>query len=338
MIKIDGSQGEGGGQVLRTSLSLSLCLKQPVRITNIRKSRRNPGLAKQHVVAINAAAAIGRAVVRGVEIGSQEITFIPSAIVAGDYRFDIGTAGSTTLVLQTILPALLIAESSSFLVLYGGTHNPMAPSYEFMEKAFLPILNRMGGKVSLSLERAGFYPKGGGRISVKIEPSRKLQSISLQKRGKIIHVSAVAMLAHLPEHIAHRELDVLKARLHLDDNVLKVGSRNDAFGPGNAVSVFVESEFVSEVFTAFGQKGKPAEKVAEELADEVEQYLAADVPVGQHLADQLLLPFALAGGGNFCTMKPTLHTETNIKVIQRFLDISINMQKLSPGIWLIEVG
>lgn len=337
MLMIDGNWGEGGGQVLRTSLSLSLCLQRPFRIINIRRQRSKPGLRRQHLVAVEAAAKVSGAEVRGAVLGSTELAFIPGTPRSGDYRFDIGSAGSTTLVLQTILPALMTLPEPSSLLLEGGTHNPMAPPYDFLQQAFLPLLARMGVAIDATLEQAGFYPAGGGRLRVRIEPAEKLKSISLLQRGRVQGIEAVSMLANLPEHIAIRELDVLQEALGLETAQTRV-SRPLCEGQGNALFVVVHSEHITELFSSFGKRGLPAEIVAARLAQQVSRYLRANVPVGQCLADQLLLPLALAGQGEFLTLAPDPHTTTNIAVIEQFIRISITTEQQGKDRCLIRVG
>ena len=337
MLTIDGATGEGGGQILRSSLSLSLCLGRPFRITNIRAARSKPGLRPQHLASVNAAAKVANAEVTGAEQGSQELLFIPGKISPGDYHFDIGTAGSTTLVFQTVLPALLIADGPSHLKLEGGTHNPNAPSYDFLAKSFIPLINRMGATVTAQLDRAGFYPRGGGVLEIDIEPARQLQPLELLDRDEILTKSVVAMLAHLPQHIALRELKVVQNSLGIDPDHLEIRYLSSAYGQGNAVCVYIESQNITEVFTAFGERGVRAEQVAEKVVRQARRYLAAVVPVGEQLADQLLLPMALAGGGSFVTLTPSLHTKTNAAVIEQFMDARIDYNELDKDRWRITI-
>lgn len=338
MLTIDGSMGEGGGQILRTSLALSTCLGRPFRIINIRAHRDRPGLRRQHLTAVRAAAEISAAEVRGAELGAMELEFVPGPVRPGVYHFAMETAGSTTLVLQTVLPALMTAPARSVLTLEGGTHNPGAPPVDFLQQAFLPLIGRMGPQVEVRLERHGFYPAGGGRLSVVIEPSRTLRPFSLLERGPILEQRACAMVARLPRHIAERELKVLGRRLGLSDEALEVREIADSPGPGNSLVLAVRSQHLTEVFTGFGRRGVAAETVAAEVAEEAQRYLAADVPVGEHLADQLLLPFALAGAGAYATLAPTRHTLTNAEVVRRFLDVPIRIEPWRGDAWRIEVG
>ncbi|WJW76409.1 RNA 3'-terminal phosphate cyclase [Thiohalobacter sp. IOR34] len=335
MLSIDGSMGEGGGQVLRSALSLSLCLQRPVRIRNIRSRRRHPGLQPQHLAAVRAAAAVGQARVEGAEQGSRELLFVPQAVQTGDYRFDIGTAGSTGLVLQTILPALLLGNGDSEVQLIGGTHNPLAPSYDFLRLAFLPLLERMGARVTLQLERHGFYPAGGGRVRLRVSPVSALRPLWLLERGRVLDCLARVLLANLPTHIAERELRVIGRRLGIGEDRQTLILASEARGPGNAVMVVVRSERVTEVFSGFGQRGVSAEVVAGRVVKAVRHYLHADVPVGENLADQLLLPLVLAGGGGFTTLPPSRHTLTNLRVLQQFMDLEVACEPLSEVRWRI---
>jgi RNA 3'-terminal phosphate cyclase (ATP) len=327
-ILIDGAQGEGGGQVLRTALGLSLVSGRPFRIDRIRARRARPGLLRQHLTAVQAAARVGQAAVAGAEIGSASLTFEPGEIRGGEYHFAVGTAGSATLVLQAILPALLAAPTASTVTLEGGTHNPAAPPFPFLDETLLPLLRRAGARIEARLERAGFHPAGGGRFVVSVEPGR-LAPLSLHGRGPV-ELSARALVSGLPAHIATRELGVVRQRLALDRAACMAEQARGAPGPGNVLLIAVRSDEVTEIVTGFGEKGVTAEAVATRACEEVEAYLAAGVPVGRHLADQLLVPMALAGGGSFRTLAPTAHTTTNAAVIARFLPVDIRLTP-EPG-------
>jgi RNA 3'-terminal phosphate cyclase (ATP) len=337
MLTIDGSRGEGGGQMLRTSLALALVTGSTLRMTNIRARREKPGLRPQHLAAVKAAATIGRATVEGAGVGSREIVFRPAGARAGDYHFDIGTAGSTGLVLQAVLPALLTVPGASTVTIEGGTHNPMAPPFEFLARAFLPLVARMGPRLDARLERHGFYPAGGGRLSVRIESSGRLEPLTLLERGAVLHRLARAIVAKLPAQIAERELAVVRDRLGLDAASAKPVVVADSAGPGNAVMIEIVSEHVTEVFTAIGERGLRAERVAEQAAENALDYLRAGVPIGPHLADQLLLPLALARGGAFLTTALTSHGTTNMDVIRRFLDVDFAVSHPRADQALVEV-
>jgi RNA 3'-terminal phosphate cyclase (ATP) len=336
MLQIDGAQGEGGGQVLRTALALSLVTGQAFEIRRIRAGRKRPGLMRQHLAAVRAAAAVGSGRVEGVSIGSPHLTFVPGAVKPGRYRFTVGSAGSATLVLQTVLPALALAAGPSTVVLEGGTHNPFAPPFDFLEKAFLPLVGRMGPQVSVALQRPGFFPAGGGRFTARILPVSRLLQLDLPARGKLLQLRGAAIVADLPRQIAEREAAALAAALPLAPGDVAI-REFPGCGPGNAVVVEVQCEHVTEVFSAFGARGRRAESVAQAAAAEARRYLAADVAVGRQLADQLLLPMALAGGGSFHTLEPSGHTDTNMAVIGQFLDVSITARPLKEGTWRIAV-
>ena len=337
MVTIDGSYNEGGGQILRTALALSLSTRTPFRIEKIRAGRKQPGLLRQHLAAVKAAAQIGKAEVRGDEIGSQELSFIPKDIIAGEYKFSVGTAGSTSLVLQTVLPVLMLASKPSALTLEGGTHNPYAPPYDFLEKALVPLLNRIGGRVRTELHTPRFYPAGGGVMKVMIEPPSGLNSLVLTERGQARGRTARVLIANLPRAIAERELAVIGEKLSWEPACRKIEAVASR-GPGNVVLLEVESEHVSEVFAGFGERGVRAETVAEQVVLAARRYLASEAAVGEHLADQLLLPMALAKGGVFTTLPPSRHTLTGIHTIGRFLSTKICVSSDSNRVCTVEIA
>jgi RNA 3'-terminal phosphate cyclase (ATP) len=340
MITIDGSQGEGGGQIIRSSLALSLITGKPFRIYNVRARREKPGLQRQHLTAVRAAAAIGDAQVEGASGGATAFTFHPGTVTPGDYAFPIGTAGSTMLVFQTILPPLMIASAPSTISFEGGTHNVHAPPYEFIVKAFLPLLGRMGVRVTTELERYGFYPPGGGRVTALIEPAGKLRPLELRARGEIRARRARALVVKLPPAVGERELSVVAEQLGWGERAgdeLRVETSHDAVSPGNVLTLEIESEQLTEVFTGIGERGVRAETIAERAAGEARAYLEMGAPVGEHLADQLLIPLALAGGGSYMTGRPSLHTTTNIEVVKLFLDVEITVRQADEKMWKIEI-
>jgi RNA 3'-terminal phosphate cyclase (ATP) len=336
MLVIDASRGEGGGQVLRTSLALSLVTRTPFRMENVRARRSRPGLMRQHLTAVKAAAEIGRAHVSGDEVGSKMLEFRPREVEPGDYRFSVGTAGSATLVFQTVLPALLGADAASSVIFEGGTHNPMAPPFEFLQRVYAPLLLRMSAQVSLELERPGFYPAGGGRFFARVDPAR-LTPLTLLERGEIRSRKATAYFSSLPFTVARRELDTVKRSLLWSEDECAVHEITNAAGPGNVVELEVESENVTELVSGFGEKGVRAETVAEGACAEMRLYLDSEAPVGTHLADQLLLLLALAGGGSFRTVEPSLHTMTQIEVIKSFLPCDVVCERETERVWRVDV-
>ena len=318
MITIDGSHGEGGGQILRSALSLAVCTGQAFRIERIRAKRERPGLLRQHVTAARAAAEISGADMEGCDVGSTSLTFKPRALRAGRYSFSIGTAGSCTLVLQTVLPPLLMASEPSVIRISGGTHNQFAPPVEYLSRAFLPLIARMGAIVDLELERHGFFPRGGGVIEARIQPAARLAPIELSARGARSRGFAEAYISAVPTHVAERELAVVGERLNWRPEQLIIRGVRSDMGPGNVLVVTLEHEHVTEVFIGFGERGRSAESVAQDVVRAVQAYLAHDAPVGPHLADQLLLPMALGGLTSFVTTAPTPHFESNAEVIRAF--------------------
>jgi RNA 3'-terminal phosphate cyclase (ATP) len=337
MIEIDGSEGEGGGQILRSSLSLAIVTQQPFRIVNVRANRERPGLMRQHLTAVNAAAEICAADVEGASIGSRNLTFRPGRLAAGDYSFAIGTAGSSTLVFQTVLPALLTAAGQSRVRITGGTHNRAAPPFDFLARSFLPLLQRMGAKVQLDLVSHGFYPRGGGEIRASITPAPRLGALRLHERGAWVRGYAEAYVSAIPLHVGQRELAVIGRMLGWPQDQLLLRALPNDVGPGNALTITLEYANVTEVFTGFGERGVRAEAVAEQAAEEARAYLAASAPVGEQLADQLLLPMALGEGGSFVATQATPHLRSNIAVIERFTQRHINVEE-TAGAYLLTVN
>ena len=309
----------------------------PFRIEDIRANRSPPGLRKQHVTAVKAAAQVGDAEVTGAEVGARALTFTPRLVRTGDFRFAVGTAGSCTLVLQTVLPALMLQERPSRLVLEGGTHNPMAPPFDFLERVYAPLLARMGPRLSLTLERPGFYPVGGGKLVAEVTPAPRLSPLELLERGGIVDTKATAIVCHLPLHIAERELDVVRRRLKWAPGCLEARDDDRALGPGNALLLEVETRHARELVSAFGERGVRAEDVARKAAKELEAWLEADVPVGEHLADQLLLLLAIAGEGAFRTLPLSGHATTQIAVCAKFLPSKVTLTEVSRDVVEVRV-
>lgn len=332
MIEIDGSEGEGGGQVVRNACALSLVTGAPFRITNVRGGREKPGLMRQHLTAIEAACTIGEGgACDGVAVGSREITFRPGRVRGGTYHFAVGTAGSTSLVLQTVLMPLLLADAPSRLVLEGGTHNMLAPPFEFLAKSFLPIVNRMGPRIEARLVRHGFYPSGGGRIEVDIAPA-PLTPISCVERGQLLATSAMVFIAGLPFDIAEREMACVRKAFDWGDRAFSIRELPEEHGPGNILLLEAEYEQVTEVVSGFGQLGVPAERLAKRAAGRMQGYMESTAFAGPYLADQLLLPFALAGDGTFTTVKPSQHALTAANVIEHFTGRRMLFEHLPTGV------
>ncbi len=334
---IDGSQGEGGGQILRSALALSMCTGTPIRIENIRAGRRKPGLLRQHLTCALAAQGICGARVEGAELGSTQLVFEPGDIRSGDYEFDIGSAGSTTLVFQAILPALLMANDVSTVKLSGGTHNMMAPSFDFIKHSFLPALQLMDIEVTAELNAYGFQPVGGGEWIATIKPAVTVNPLQLIERGEMVTQQAVVTQAGIDCRVAGRELAVVQKKLDFDDSELVI-NEVESVGAGNILSLRLSYLDVTEVIESIGQRGVRAECVAGQAVTEATRYLQSGAVVGEHLCDQLLLPMALGKGGCFITLKPTLHTVTNCTVIKAFIDCDITISEFAEDYFEVRVS
>ncbi len=334
-IEIDGSEGEGGGQILRSSLALSIITGTPVRFRNIRAKRAKPGLRRQHLAAVRAAAAISGAELRGDAVSSMELWFAPGPVQPGEHHVAIGTAGSTTLVLQTLMWPLLLADAPSEVVIEGGTHNPMAPTFEFLDRTFFPQVRKLGVDADLTLERHGFYPAGGGRLRASLRPSA-LQPFSWETRGKRLGVDARALVSNLPLNVAQREVGTAVAAMGWQRNQGNA-VRVESPGPGNAILLGASFDSGTTIVSSIGSKGKRAEDVASEAAEDMQRHLATQAPIDEHLADQLLVPLALARGGHFVTGQPSLHTRTNAEVIARFLPVRTRFTERGDKTWHVQI-
>lgn len=330
ILQISGESG--GGQLLRSSLSLSLITGQPFRMVNIRAKRQKPGLMRQHLTCVKAAAEICDAAVDGGELGSTELVFHPGKITGGDYSFAIGTGGSTTLVLQTLLPALLHAAKESTLRIEGGTHNPMAPPFEFVEQCYLPAIGALGADATVKLEKHGFMQAGGGVLTAQVQPVKQWQKLVLTERGTPVETFGRVLHAHLQREIADREIAAASAILQWQPSQIDLRYATDSAGPGNAILLGARFANVCEITSGIAQLGKSAEAVATGAAKSLRGYLASSAPVGAHLADQLLLPMALAGGGVFHTLTITDHTRTNMALIEQFLPVEFAVEEMKPGV------
>ena len=330
MRSIDGSYGEGGGQVLRTSLSLAAITGQAVEIAGIRTGRPKPGLGPQHLTCVRAAAKICNAKVSGARLKSQRITFQPrSAPEAGTYTFDVaqatkgGSAGAASLVLQTILIPLVLARGVSQVTIRGGTHVAWSPPFDYIKRVYLPTLARMGIRAKANIKRWGWYPLGGGEINLTVEgqgPDTPLKSLDLRRRGELLRVRGLSASSNLPKHIRVRQeravLQALRSNsLNVRVNVVNAPSK----GQGTVVFLWAEFENAVVGFTSLGELGKPAERVAEEAAHELVDYVQQDAALDRYLPDQLVLPFALAQAQSHLTTKVvTQHLLTNAWVVNQF--------------------
>ena len=329
MIELDGALNESGGQVLRSALALSICTRLPFRIRNIRLSRDMPGLLRQHVAAVHAAADIANADVVGAQLGSRELSFKPRLCHSGEYTFDVGS-GSSSLILQTLLPPLLLADTPSVIRVIGATHVALAPAFDCLQRAFTPLLERMGARVQVTLIGYGFHSQGRGGIQAEIFPSR-LHPLELHERGVRISQFAESYIAGLPIDVAQRELATIGRQLHWSSDQLHVRTLPPEVTKGNALTITLAYEHVTEIFTGVGEPGLRVESLAQHVADEAEQYLAQAAPLGPYLADQLLLPLALCGRGSFTTTMATPHLRSNATVIEQFTGHRVLIEPVITG-------
>ncbi len=327
MIQIDGSYGEGGGQVLRTSLSLAAITGQPIRIEHIRAKREKPGLAAQHLTAVRAAAAICQADVRGDALGSMSLEFIPNgSSQAGHYTFDVtearqgGSAGTVNLVLQTILLPLALATGDSQVILRGGTHIAHSPPFTYIEQVYLPFLSKMGLKAEAKLKAWGWYPRGGGEVALRVTGGTTLSGLSLLERGALQQVRGLAAVTELPSHIPQRMAMRAENLLHQANLKAHVKPlRERGIGPGAGLFLTADYEHSRASFSALGRLGVPAEQVAEMACQELLDFDKTGAPVDVHLADQLLLPLALASEvSQYRVAEISTHLTTNAWVIEKF--------------------
>lgn len=332
LTEIDGTRGEGGGQLLRGALALSVATGHSFRIDDIRRSRSRPGLMRQHLTAVQAAAAICKARVDGAEIGSTSLVFEPGPVRPGDYTFAVGTAGSSVLVLQAIVPALARLAVPSRVTVSGGTHNPLAPTFEFLRDSLAPQLAAIGWTVQYTLIRHGFYPAGGGQIVAAFAPARPPQRLVLVERGARISHAARAVVSHIERDIAERELAMLCARLNWDADPRAAASISDSAGPGNFVEATVRHENVTEVATSIGQRGVSGERVAGVCAEAVQRYLQVTAPVGEYLLDQLLVPLALTAGGELRATRWTPHAEAQRDLLRAWFGCDIDVTRGDDGV------
>jgi len=337
LIIIDGSQGEGGGQILRSSLSLSMCTGTPIRLENIRAGRKKTGLLRQHLACVRASKEICNAKVSGDELGSSTIEFHPKEIQSGVYDFAIGSAGSTSLLFQTVLPALLMADSESKVSFSGGTHNDMAPSFDFIKHCFIPALKSINIEIDVELEAYGFMPIGGGKWTAKIKPINGMGILNMTSVGKFETKQAVITQSGVSRSVADRELARVKKKLQWADDQLHI-NQVESIGPGNIISLRVSDGKLTHVVDVVGAKNVSAERVAGRAIASMKHYINSGAAVGEYLCDQLLLPLTIGNGGHFTTTEPSLHTKTNIDVIKMFIDCEITVSEKSQDLFEVQIA
>ncbi|MDQ2686667.1 MAG: RNA 3'-terminal phosphate cyclase [Armatimonadota bacterium] len=333
-VHIDGSQGEGGGQILRTSLSLSVLTGRPVEFTHIRAGRSRPGLQPQHLAAVRAAAALCAASLEGDAVGSTRLLFAPqTAAVPGEYHFDIGTAGATTLVVQTVLLPLTFAGAEARVTVRGGTHVPHAPTAEYLSHVYAATLGFLGLTVDISSLRAGFFPKGGGVVEAELASAAFLHPVDLTERGELRSLTAHIVTANLPPSVAERGAATVRQSLAGWGDALRIEARDaPSLGPGASVVLVAECANAIAGFSAIGERGKPMERVADEACDEFQSWWASGAACDEHGADQWALPAALSSEtSRWTTCRVTEHLRTVLGVIQQFLPVEVNLEERPNG-------
>lgn len=325
MLEIDGSHGEGGGQLLRTAVALAAITGQPVRVREIRARRSNPGLAPQHLAAVRAVAAISNARTNGLDLRSRVIEFVPATLDGGRFRFDVGTAGSVGLVLQALLPAMIAAGEPCDVTVVGGTDVRAAPPLDYFRHVLLALLHRMGADAQLTVRRRGYYPRGGGEVEIAVRPSA-LRPLVVEQPGALDGIAGIAHVANLPDHIAMRMRsafldrvgDRLRSRTAIEISVL---GPDDAIGAGGAIVAWARSEHTILGAGRVAERGVRAETLGDAVGAELASDVAAGATLDAHAADQLLIYLALARGGVFITPTLTSHAETAMWLVEQFLPV-----------------
>ena len=334
MLEVDGSHGEGGGQLLRMSVALSVLTEQPIRVARIRAGRKNPGLAAQHATAVGALAKMCDAKVDGLRIGSSTITVQPGKIRPGAYSFDVGTAGSVTLVLQALIPVAAAAPGPVRLRVVGGTDVPWSPPADFFARVFLPLLRRVGGRVEVEVMRRGYYPRGGGIVEAVVQPTREWSPLEFTELGKVERVRGIAHVANLPEEIPRRMKHAATRRLHgLAD--VKIEERiyrgEDAVGQGGALVLWAETDATVLGSDSLARRGASSEQVGEEAAGSLRAEIESGSTFDVHLTDQLLVYLARATGpSTFCARQISGHLDAMMWLLPQFLPCRFGVANEGP--------
>jgi RNA 3'-phosphate cyclase len=336
MIELDGSEGEGGGQILRSALALAILTGRPFKLINIRANRSKPGLQPQHLMCVRAADTISNGNYKGGSVGSAVLYFEPGPVKPGKYTFSIGTAGATSLVLHTIyLPLALRCDQPSEIIIAGGTHNQHAPCYHFLETTWAAYMRRLGITIELEMIRPGFYPRGGGEIRAIIHPASRMNGLTLTSCPELTTAGGFSAYAGLPESVGRKQARRLSARLKSQGVESHIPMEEwEAANPGTVAAIIFRQAPVPPLFFGLGERGKPAEAVADEAADEAIAFRATKCPVDPHSADQLLLPLAFSqDASEFRTSEITRHLTTNIETVRKFVDrtIEVDGEEREPG-------
>ena len=341
MIELDGSEGEGGGQILRSSLALSIFTGRPFKLVNIRANRSKPGLQPQHLMCVRAAGAICSANYKGAAVGSSVLYFEPGAVKSGTYTFSIGTAGATALVLHTVyLPLALRGTAASTVTITGGTHNTHAPCHHFNAVTWGGYLKRIGFEIEQEMVRPGFYPRGGGEIRAVIQPCPRVNGLHLTHCPELTTAGGFSAIAGLPVSVAKRQARRLAHRLKQEGIESHIEQDEwEAANPGSVAAVIFRQVTIPTLFFGLGERGKPAEAVADDAADEALFYRDRQAPVDPHSADQLLLPLAFSpDASEYRTSNVTRHLTTNIETVRKFLDRNLSLDGNEAGVGTVRIG
>ncbi len=335
MIEIDGSHGEGGGQILRTSIALSALTMRPVRVSKIRAGRPSPGLKKQHMAGIDIISQLVGAKVKGLEVGSTTVEFAPRDRRGGHYSYDVGTAGSISLILQAALPTAALAPEPIRLSLTGGTDVSWSPPIDYMSAVFAHTVRKMGLHVEISVKKRGHFPRGGGRVSCAIAPAKELAPLELVTFGDIVRVSGISHCVRLPSHVATRQADSAHSVLR-ENGIEQISIDTESYqknedrhlGPGSGIVIWAESEQGARIGAdRLGERGKPAEEVGSECAHQLIDELSTGMAVDSHLCDMLVPYMVLARGTSIIGVtKTTAHLKTNLWVAQKMLDADVSLE------------
>lgn len=329
MIQIDGDYGEGGGQILRTSLAMSSILNKPIKIKKIRINRNNPGLSYQHLKSVEILKKITKANIEGLEIGSTNLTFKPNSINGGDYKVNIGTAGSITLLLQTILPVLIYSKKQFNIEISGGTDVKWSPTFDYFNNVFLSTLNHFGFDYEIDLKRRGYYPKGGGKVGLKVSPS-EINSIKIKELKEITKVKGISHCGSLPEHVAERQAKAASEQIDLPVEIET--KKEESNCPGSSITLWLVRSDLAVGASSLGEKGKPAEKVGKECAKRFKKQMESGYGVDEKMGDQLV-PYLALYGGEIWVNRVSNHLKTNLWVINNFIDDKVILmgEKNKPG-------
>jgi RNA 3'-terminal phosphate cyclase (ATP)/RNA 3'-terminal phosphate cyclase (GTP) len=339
LIEIDGSYGEGGGQLLRTAVALAAITGQALHIQNVRARRSHPGLAPQHLAAVKSVAALCGAEVEGLQLKSQEMVFHPARLRGGEFQFDVGTAGSITLVLQAVLPVALMGPERLVMEIRGGTEVRAAPPLDYFRHVFLPLLSLMGGRVSLHVVRRGYFPRGGGEVRVEVEPGARLRPLVLETQGALSEVRGIAHVSNLPAHITARMVRAAQEALppvpapHIEQQLL---AWPQAIGQGGAIVLWAHCGNGVLGSAATAQRGVPAERLGEEAGGALRAEIESGATLDVHAADQMLVYAALANGpSHFTSRTLSSHASTTMWLIEHFLPVEFGAVRTGP-LWHVD--